>query len=135
MPQKKVPLIDTNVILRYLLNDVPEQSEASSKLMEKLISSEEVYLHDVVIAELVWTLEKFYQVPKSKIRKIISELLLIKGLLVSNRSILLKALELFAEKNIDFADALIASMAMANEAEVITFDKDFRKVNVSIRSI
>jgi predicted nucleic-acid-binding protein len=36
--------------------------------MEKLVSEEEAYLHDVVIAELVWTLEKFYKVPKSKIR-------------------------------------------------------------------
>lgn len=135
MLQKKVPLIDTTVILRYLLNDVPEQSKASSKLMEKLVSEEEAYLHDVVIAELVWTLEKFYKVPKAKIRKVISELLLIKGLLVSNRNILLKALELFDEKNIDFADALIASMAMESEAEVITFDKDFRKVNVPIRNI
>jgi predicted nucleic acid-binding protein len=58
----------------------------------------------------------------------------------------LKALELFDEKkrfskakllseaNIDFADALIASI-MESEAEVITFDKDFRKVNVPIRNI
>ena len=135
MLRKKVPLIDTNVILRYLLNDVPEQSEASNKLMDKLMSEEEAYLHDVVIAELVWTLEKFYKVPRPKIREVISELLLIKGLLVSNKNILLKALEIFAEKNIDFADALIASMAMENEAEVITFDKDFSKVNVPIRSI
>jgi predicted nucleic-acid-binding protein len=135
MLQKKVPLIDTNVILRYLLNDVPKQSKASSKLMEKLASGENAYLHDVVIAELVWTLEKFYKVPKSKIRKVISELLLIKGLLVSNKNILLKALEIFDGKNIDFADALIASMAMESEVEVITFDKDFRKVNVPIRNI
>ena len=135
MRRKKGPLIDTNVILRYLLEDLPEQSEASARFMENLGRGEEAYIHDVVIAEVIWTLEKFYKVPRSKIRDVVSELLSIRGIVLSNKGVLLRALQLYADKKIDFLDALLASLVLEDEVEVVTFDKDFRRVGVTIRNL
>ncbi|MDF2953728.1 MAG: VapC family ribonuclease [Thermodesulfobacterium sp.] len=53
MQQKKECLIDTNVILRFLLNDVAEQAERAKKLFEAVeIGVEKVYLTDLVLSEI-----------------------------------------------------------------------------------
>ena len=136
MRRRKESLIDANVILRYLLGDHPEQSRASTKLMEEVErGGEDVYIHDVVIAEVVWTLEKFYKVPKGRIRDVLSELILMRGIGVSNRSVLLRALRIYADKNVDFVDALLGALALEKGAEVISFDKDFKKMGVPLKAI
>jgi len=49
---------------------------------------------------------------------------------IENRSIILKALDLYEEKNIDFIDAYLASHSIKNNCDtVFTFDKDFRKID------
>lgn len=47
----------------------------------------------------------------------------------------MRALQLYADKKIDFVDALLASLALEDEVEVVTFDKDFRRVGVTIRNL
>ena len=136
MRQRKVSLIDANIVLRYLLDDHPDQSPASAKFMEEVeIGEKEAYLHDVVIAEVVWTLEKFYKVPKKEISHALSELISMRGIGVSNRSVLLRALRIYADKNVDFVDALLGALALEKGAEVISFDKDFKKMGVPLKAI
>jgi len=66
---KKPRVIDANIILRFLTNDIPEKAAACEALLQKVeAGQEEVFLPDLVIADIVWTLEKFYRVEKSKIR-------------------------------------------------------------------
>jgi len=62
-------------------------------------------------------------------------LLSIRGIVLSNKGVLLRALQLYADKKIDFVDALLASLALEDEVEVVTFDKDFRRVGVTIRNL
>ena len=74
--------IDTNVLLRYLINDDPIQAEKSHKLIN---GNQKVLITDVVITETIWVLTgKRYQLPKDKIVDVIHAL--------------------FAEKNIQFED-------------------------------
>lgn|GEM_PF-5454167 len=62
-------------------------------------------------------------------------MLSIRGIVLSNKGVLLRALQLYADKKIDFVDALLASLALEDEVEVVTFDKDFRRVGVTIRNL
>jgi predicted nucleic acid-binding protein len=45
--------IDANVVLRYLINDIPEQAERARRLIE---SGQPLALTAVTLAELAWTL-------------------------------------------------------------------------------
>lgn len=54
--------IDTNVILRYLLNDVPDQAEKVAQIIENGVKS-----YPEIIAEVVYVLVKLYTVPRKKI--------------------------------------------------------------------
>src|SRR5213593_3476706 len=56
----KAHLIDTNVILRYLIGDIPVQAAKSAALMERLeAGTERAEILESVVAEAVWTLESF----------------------------------------------------------------------------
>lgn len=61
--------IDTNVILRYLLNDIPEQADAAEALFKAAAKGDlALKTNAMVIAELVWTCESYYELPKDEIR-------------------------------------------------------------------
>ena len=59
---KKPRVLDANVILRFLTNDVPEQADRCIDLLKRVeAGTEEVWLPELVLADIVWTLEKFYR--------------------------------------------------------------------------
>ena len=54
--------IDANVILRYLTNDVPEQAKQAEELLNRVeVGNEDVFLPDIILADIIWILEKYYQ--------------------------------------------------------------------------
>ena len=59
-------LIDTNVILRYLLNDIPEQADKAGEIID-----DGAYTLPEIIAEVVYVLTKLYSVPREKIVEIV----------------------------------------------------------------
>ncbi len=64
--------IDTNVLLRYLLNDDPKQSKKASTIIQ---GSQKVLITDVVLVETIWTLKgKKYNQDKDSLVKVISAL-------------------------------------------------------------
>lgn len=129
--QKKAKLIDTNVILRYLIGDTPEKAERSALLMERFEKDEEkVEVLDVVVAEVIWTLEKFYKVPRKEIAEKLGMLLSFKGIKAFNKSILIRALDTHERKSIDFVNALLASYAEDRHVPVYSFDEDLRKLGI-----
>ena len=62
--------IDTNLFLRYLTNDVPEQADAVEEVLCKAADGEVALVtNSLVIAEIVWTLESFYRLERDDIRE------------------------------------------------------------------
>ncbi|MBI3460736.1 PIN domain-containing protein, partial [Candidatus Acetothermia bacterium] len=61
--------VDTNVFLRYLTNDVPAQAEAVTRLLQRAKAGE-IVLHTsvLVLAEIVWTLESYYELARDEIK-------------------------------------------------------------------
>jgi len=70
MPRKKALILDTNVILRFLLGDAPELYEKAYRVFQRVEEGKlEVLLSDVILSECVWVLEKFYGIPREQIAK------------------------------------------------------------------
>jgi predicted nucleic-acid-binding protein len=127
---KNITVLDTNVILRYLLNDHPEHFELTQRLMKKVITEEiTAYIPDSVLAECVYVLAKVYKVPKIKICEILMGLLNYKGICQINRDILINSLNLFAEHKVDIVDAIVFATAKYQEWEMFSFDQDMNKFN------
>lgn len=127
---KKLRALDANVILRFLTDDVPEQATRCAVLLKRVeAGTEEVWLPELVLADVVWTLEKFYHQPKSQIRELLTPILNLRGLRHANKKVAKRALQLYVEKNIDWTDAVVAAQMIACKlSEIYSYDRDFEKV-------
>lgn len=123
MPERA--FVDTNLFLRYLTNDVPEQADAVERLLERAETGEiELTTDRLVIAEIVWTLESFYKKNKREVRDAVLAILNTPELRVEATDQLLQAAVWYEEKNVDFIDACIAAQLFAEGPETIyTFNR------------
>ena len=128
---KEIPIIDANIVLRFLTNDIPKQADRCTGLLKRIESGlEEAWLPDLVLADIVWTLEKFYKQPKQRIQELLIPILELKGLRHNNKKISKLAFQLYVEKNIDWTDAFVAAqMITQKKCEIYSYDGDFDKVD------
>ena len=122
--------VDTNVFLRYLTNDIPEQADAAEALLDRAERGElRLVTSALVIAEVVWTLGSFYKRTKPQVRDAVLGLCHTPGLDVEDDDALVQAAEWHADLNVDFADAAHAAwMRTRGITEVATFNlKHFRR--------
>ena len=123
--------VDTNVFLRFLVNDDPAKADACEALFRKAIAGDEVLCtSDMVIAEIIWVLESYYELKKADIRESVEKILNTRNLDCPNREIIISALSIYVEKNIDFIDAFNAFMLKRDEInEIYSYDKHFDRVD------
>jgi predicted nucleic-acid-binding protein len=125
---KKVYLIDTNIILRFLLGDHSEFSPKATAFMSEVSDGTiKAEILDVVTAECVYVMEKFYRIPREKISEKLSKILNFSGMVNSNRSELIQALLKFETSNADIVDCILAAMSSSSRV-VISLDKDMLKL-------
>ncbi len=111
--------LDTNVILRFLLNDVPQQTAKA----RRLIANSPVYVSDVVLTETVYVLEKVLLYDRVFIGGLIRMFLNLSGV-AHNNHILPKAIKLYESKpGLSFVDCYAAVEAELFDAKLFTFDK------------
>ena len=134
-PPARVYLIDTNVILRYLLGDHKIFSPKAKAFM-KLVSqgTKKAEIPSVVIVECVYVMEKFYKIPKNEIVDTLSKTLNFIGIINRDKSEILEALLQYANSNTDVVDCLLAAMSSPQKV-IISFDKDFDKLNAISETI
>lgn len=117
--------LDTNVVVRYLTQDDPKQSQIVTRLMEKTLSSDEPgFISLVVLAEVVWVLTSLYSVDRASVSEIVSGLLTTEQLRVENAELVWQAKRRYEASKADFSDALIAECAVAAGCKrAVTFDR------------
>lgn len=121
--------IDTNIFLRFLLNDHKKQSLLAKKLFKKAEGRKiDLWTTDVVILEIIWTLKSFYKLSSKKIQNLISTILALEHFKMKNKNLLLQALDLFVDKNVDFIDAYNFLLARKDGKKIISFDQNFDKL-------
>ena len=119
-------LLDANYVLRFLLHD----NEEMYRIVRKLISQEVCHIDNEVLAEVVFVLVKVYGVSKHNIRTSIEKIVALTHIKVQDEAVILKALEIFDEKNLDIVDAILCAKSIVHD--VRTFDK---KLNKCIRNM
>ena len=121
-------LIDTNIIIRFLIGDHKEHLIESTRIFEEIESGNlQVEILDVVLMEVLFVLTKFYDLPKSDVVTDLKAILALEGVINSNKVILFDALSLFVDKNVDFVDALICTKSKLQGYEWLSFDQDVIK--------
>jgi len=127
----KEALVDADVILRYLTKDPPAMAQAAFKIFDEARSGKiSLLIIPITVAEVVWVLESFYQYPKQQIAETMTQFLMCGGLEVESLDLLIGALTLYHEKNLDFADAILAITALRKGPKIIySFDRDLNRVD------
>jgi len=121
-------LLDTNVIIRFLVRDHEEHWLQSVEIFRTIEEEKlEAMLMDFILAEVIYVLKRIYKYEKKEIASTLKKLLLYKNLYTENKLITFEALEIYAEKNIDFADAMLCAKKNLEGFEIISFDKDVKR--------
>jgi len=117
--------LDTNVLIRFLVNDDPRQAKAVYRIFKQSESNAEVFfVPALVLLETVWVLESVYESTRQEIIETIDELLLMPILKFEAQSAVRNFINSARENNTDLADLLIAHHAKYSGcASVMTFDK------------
>lgn len=124
--------VDSNIFMRWLLNDDKEQADAIAALVRKFEKGgERLWASDTVIAEVVWVLESVYDVSPKDVSQYIESLLDVQTFEFENRERLLRAVELYRAHQVDFIDCyIVASAKDKGIATVLSYDRDFRKMPI-----
>ncbi len=114
---------DTNIFLRYLTDDVPEQADAVEGLLETAAGILLV-TNGLVMAEMVWTLESFYRLSRREIKDKVLAILNTPGLELVDRDLVLEAVVGYADRGVDFIDAYNGAWMLRQGITVAcTFDR------------
>ena len=119
--------IDSNILLRYLVEDDAEQAALATAFIENELSDESPgFVSLVVVAELAWALRRGYGQPWAEIRAMIGELINTPQIVIDQQAVIEQAIALNHD---DLADALIHEMGKANGcATTATFDRKFARL-------
>ena len=117
--------VDTNVFLRFLTQDDPIKAKRAERLFREAVQGKRILTTSLlVIAEIVWTLESFYELEKSDIGAKVETILSTPNLKCPETSLILPALDLYVQYNIDFIDAYHAVyLKEIQHTHILTYDR------------
>lgn len=117
--------LDTNVIVRYLVQDDPRQGRLADKIIERELSADcKGLIASIVLCEVVWVLKRAYRQPREKIAEVIRMILETDVFEVENRECAWRAYYDYDEGTADFSDCYIAEINKAKGAEAtVSFDE------------
>ena len=125
----KILFADTNIFLRFLLGDIPFQTERAKNYFENAKKGKiNLVVCQIVIFEIAFALEKLYSFSKEDIINSIKTIVTMPYLKVEDKMVFLETLSLYGRKNIDFVDVFLFCEAESQGGEVLSFDRDFRKL-------
>ncbi|ATU95912.1 hypothetical protein BLM14_29760 (plasmid) [Phyllobacterium zundukense] len=114
--------IDTNIIVRLLVDDHAEQT----KLVKELLSAEKVWVPITVLLETCWVLRHTYKFGTTAILGALRHFARLPNVSLENDSAAIQAFDLM-EKGMDDADAFHLAASIGCKA-MISFDVAFRKI-------
>jgi predicted nucleic-acid-binding protein len=117
--------LDTNILVRHIVQDDPVQAPKATALIEKhLTEGNPGFISTVVMVETAWVLERSYALADHEIAAAIGPILQIENLIVENQSEVFTAITALKEGRGSFADALIGALsAKAGCSRTVTFDR------------
>jgi len=124
---KKV--IDTNIFLRYLIQDNPQQHQKAKNYLDDIEQGKLTGLVSIlVVDELIWALERYYRIKRPEFMPQILKIFNLKHInfLETKKDLILNCLEKIKDNKIDFTDVYLSQIA--TQKNILSFDKDFVKL-------
>lgn len=120
--------LDTNVLVRYIMQDDPKQSAKATKIVESLDDVGGGYITLVSMVELVWVLGASFELARAQVAQALDGIIRTKQFKIENADQVIRALRVFKAGKSDFADCLIERSAnSAGCQQTITFDVNASK--------
>ncbi|WP_310614537.1 type II toxin-antitoxin system VapC family toxin [Limnohabitans sp.] len=115
--------LDTNVLVRYIMQDDAKQSPKASALIESLYADHPGFISLISVVELYWVLTSCHEFTGPQVKSALEALLRVKLIVVDRSDQFLHALRVFDASKADFADCLVELTASgAGCTETRTFD-------------
>lgn len=122
-------LIDTNVLLRLLLQDIPSQYNQAEKLfLDAKNGKTDLIIPQIVIFEINFALKKFYHLKKEDIIEKLKSLVSTDYVQVESRDTFQQTFILYKKNNVSFVDCFLIAKTQVEEAELFTFDHKLKKL-------
>ncbi len=119
--------VDTNILVRHLTGDPPEMAARATAY---LAHASELYLADLIVAETVYVLESFYEVPRDQVATAMRSLVSMRSVVTVDPALLLRAIEVYENDRLDFAEAyLVACAESTGTGRVASFDRAIDRVD------
>jgi predicted nucleic acid-binding protein len=119
--------LDTNVVIRHLTGDPPGQARRATAFLER---ADELLLPDLIVAEVVYVLESFYEVERPRVAELARAIVGFPAVVVVDKPLLLRALEVYELERLDFAEAYLVASAEASGVEAIaSFDRTIDRLS------
>jgi predicted nucleic acid-binding protein len=118
--------IDTKVLIRHLTGDPPELAARATRY---LANAEHLLLADLILAEVAYVLESFYETPRVQVATTLRAVLAFSAIRVLDADLLQRAVEVYEIHRLDFADAyLVASAERTGVGVIASFDRSIDRV-------
>lgn len=118
--------VDTNVLVRHLTGDPPAQASRASRF---LAQADELLLPDLILAEVAYVLESYYETPRAQVADTLRAVLAFPEISVVDADLLQRAVEVYDIHRLDFADAyLVACAERSGIGVVASFDRSIDRV-------
>ncbi|MGI8908048.1 MAG: PIN domain-containing protein [Candidatus Sumerlaeaceae bacterium] len=119
-------LVDANVFLRLFLDDDRKKASRCAALLAKAAKGEQsLFVTDMCVAEIVWTLTSFYELPRDQVADHLEAILNLHGLMFSDYRVLLDTLLRYRSSNADFTDCYHCAVARRRKVAICSYDRDF----------
>jgi predicted nucleic-acid-binding protein len=113
--------LDTNVLIRHLTGDPPVQARRATAYLTR---AKELLLPDLIVAEVVYVLESFYEVERQRVAELVRAIIGFPAVAVVDEPLLLRALEVYEVERLDFAEAyLVAGAEASSVGTIASFDR------------
>ena len=123
--------VDTNVLIRHLTGEPAAMAKRATAF---LVAAQELFLADLIVAETVYVLESFYEMPRDDVADIVRSLVTLETMVVVDVNVLLRALEVYEADRVDFAEAyLVACAESTGIGRVASFDRAIDRVGTVAR--
>jgi predicted nucleic acid-binding protein len=112
--------VDANVLIRHLTGDPPDQAERATRYLR---DADELLLPDLILAEVTYVLESFYDTPRAQVAATLRSILAFPAIRVIDADLLQRVIEVYDVIRLDFADAyLVASAERTGIGVIASFD-------------
>ncbi|MCL4392991.1 type II toxin-antitoxin system VapC family toxin [Patescibacteria group bacterium] len=132
METKEMKFVDTNMFLRYFINDDQVKSKKVRELFIRVKENKKtLFTSESVIGEIIYVLSSKnlpYNVPRKIITELILTIIRLKNMKLDNKATIIRALDIYANNLLDFEDAIAVSVMESKKiTKIYSYDNDFEK--------